>query len=755
MKIMNNPDAEYPPMRSNLLLVLSLSLLAGCATFKELQPKPELSPAERGYIELKNDKEDFQVDQGKQYFVRFPRPLKDNFALVVKTNAKWYLATYLTRTFDDGKGPIVRITDEAPREDSSSVYAIDPSSGMYFWVIDTVRQDVRLHMQYRYVPRWRYTFENDYVAFKQTLSTSLVDRSTYLSAPGATPIESVDYAKQLDYVGGRTAKLTAMNETLKQVASLFPPDIAAANDTAYQNYKSLRAAVEDEIQFQQNYAAALSIFQREKNAGGNTGTFLADASLYADFLRHHDRYPAPIVEKVKRAVMLRLNDAVPFYEQQLRNKKDVKAIVLDPPADPVQDLYAASGRDIPPAFASLRAFTDRFNLESASLQTATGKLKELHALLDRTVAPPPASFYATGEGSARDIRAAILPAQAASNDRYRGLEAASMLALELGKAGEQADDFQALFGTGSRISASIASRSWWAAESATRDLYLGKDGRTYASVERHRDKLVRWFEADIFSGVRNATRERLDAFVKLNETSYVNVPGLYADSAFQPAYALTFSAGGQAALTERKTQIDDYINRVRHFQFPEAAIRAIYADFSRDMNSPEGVDRARAVVDHGKEYKGADKQVASIVTECDPTAAKWIVRPKEYRRVFALPVTSNRKGVNDYMFRVRLQIPSDAQFPVFDINVKLPRELAEGAGREQWYDLITINDKPIKNEGRFRITSPTADNGYESQITPVQMDKEGRNILEVRFKKASFKVYEISTMAQVPIMKKN
>ena len=194
---------------------------------------------------------------------------------------------------------------------------------------------------------------------------------------------------------------------------------------------------------------------------------------------------------------------------------------------------------------------------------------------------------------------------------------------------------------------------------------------------------------------------------------------------------------------------------MRHFQFPEAAIRTIYGDFTRDMNVAEGVDRARAVVEHGKEYKGNDKQITSIVSECDPTAAKWIVHPKEYRRLFALPVTNNRKGTNDYMFRIRLQIPSDAQFPVFDINVKLPRELAEGAGREQWYDLITINGTPIKNEGRFRITSPTSDNGYESQITPVQMDKEGRNILEVRFKKSSYRVYEISAMAQVPIMKKN
>jgi hypothetical protein len=742
-------------MRSKLLLALSLSLLAGCATFKELQPKPELSPVERGYIELKNDKEDFQLDQGKQYFIRFPRPLKDNFALVLGTNAKWYLAAYLTRTFDDGKGPIVRIPDEAPAQDSSSVYAIDLSSGTYFWVIDSVRQDIGLHLRYRYVPRWRYTFENEYAGFKQTLAGNLADRSTYNSSPGAPGIESVDYAKELAFLAGRTPKLASMNEQLRKVADLFPPDIAAANDTAYQNYKALRASVEDELQFQQNYATALSVFQREKNAGNNTGAFLADASVYADFLLQHDKYPAAVVEKARKAIMIRLNDAVPFYEQQLRNKKDVKTIVLDPPLQPVQNLYAASGREIPPAFTALRSFVDRFNFEAAALQTATIRLKELHALVDKTVTPPAGSFYAGVEASARDIRAGIPPAQAAANERYRGLEAATLLALELGKAGEQADDFQGLFGAGSQISAAVAARSWWAAESKTRDMYVGKDGRTYASVERHRDKIVRWFESDIFTGVRNATRERLDAFVKLNESSFNDVPRLYADSAFQPVYTLTFSAGGQSALAERKNQIEDYINRVRHFQFPETAIRAIYADFTRDMNVPEGVDRARAVVEHGKEYKGADKQIASIVTECDPTAAKWVVRPKEYRRILALPVTSNRKGTNDYMFRIRLQIPSDAQFPVFDINVKLPKELAEGAGREQWYDLITINNTPIKNEGRFRITSPTADNGYESQITPVQMDKEGRNILEVRFKKASYRVYEISAMAQVPIMKKN
>jgi hypothetical protein len=143
------------------------------------------------------------------------------------------------------------------------------------------------------------------------------------------------------------------------------------------------------------------------------------------------------------------------------------------------------------------------------------------------------------------------------------------------------------------------------------------------------------------------------------------------------------------------------------------------------------------------------------VDECDPNIAKWIVRAKDYRRVLALPLTNNRQGSNEYLFRIGLKIPSEAQFPVFDINIKLPREVAEKASKEQWFTEMTINKTPIRNEGRYRITSPTPENNYESQITPVQMDKEGNNVLEVKFRYPGFRVFEVSAMAQVPIIRKN
>ena len=66
-----------------------------------------------------------------------------------------------------------------------------------------------------------------------------------------------------------------------------------------------------------------------------------------------------------------------------------------------------------------------------------------------------------------------------------------------------------------------------------------------------------------------------------------------------------------------------------------------------------------------------------------------------------------------------------------------------------------MNGKVLKNEGRFRIVAPAADNNYECQITPVQMTKDADNILEVKFKYPALKVFEVSAMAQKPIIKKN
>jgi hypothetical protein len=89
------------------------------------------------------------------------------------------------------------------------------------------------------------------------------------------------------------------------------------------------------------------------------------------------------------------------------------------------------------------------------------------------------------------------------------------------------------------------------------------------------------------------------------------------------------------------------------------------------------------------------------------------------------------------------------------VKVKLPMEIARQAGSKQWYKEITFNKKVLKNEGRFSISAPSADTNYEMQITPLQVNKTGNNVLEIVFDYDAFKVFEVSIMAQKPIIKKN
>ena len=56
-------------------------------------------------------------------------------------------------------------------------------------------------------------------------------------------------------------------------------------------------------------------------------------------------------------------------------------------------------------------------------------------------------------------------------------------------------------------------------------------------------------------------------------------------------------------------------------------------------------------------------------------------KPADYRRVFALPVTDRTRGKNKYVVRLNVDIPTEAAFPVYDVNIKLPKEVAERSNR--------------------------------------------------------------------------
>jgi hypothetical protein len=196
-----------------------------------------------------------------------------------------------------------------------------------------------------------------------------------------------------------------------------------------------------------------------------------------------------------------------------------------------------------------------------------------------------------------------------------------------------------------------------------------------------------------------------------------------------------------------------HLAKLKEDEFPAKAIKLLYDEFMKRPGD-KGVLKARAVVSHGKHYKGDNKEIKRRIHECDPYGPKWIVEPTKYRRVFALPITTN-KGENTYLARLNIRVETDAKFPVYDVNIKLPESVAKNAGSSQWYDKITLDKEPLKSEGRFTITTPTAANGFECQITPVRMKKDENNFLDIYFKHDALTVLPVSVMVQKPLIKKN
>lgn len=739
-------------MKSYAGVAVLLVMMTGCAAYKELQPDPEIVPVERGYIELKKGKDNFEIKEGKKYFLKVPAPPDDHFYLLIVTPSKRAIYSSFSSAFDNGAG--TPIPDEAKSDDSISVFAVDKKVPTFYWVIDTVRSDMMLALRGRYVPVWRYTFENKYSEFQQTLAGNAVDRSTYNSINLDFDVDGIDFEHEIPSVEERTSKIGAMRDELLRLENVFPPNIASSKDTAYEQYVAFKAKVDDELTFQGNYSAVLNLFKKEKDTRGNTAMFLDSASYFTGILMRRDRLPAGIMTKASHVLLRRLSNAFPYLDNEVRLKGDISRFVPVPSVADLSALYRACAELIPGETEAVLRVMSRFNEEVDSLQGAATKFEGLKAYSNVHSGPTTESFCSELASKAAEVRAAIPEPRAGRFARYGTYDCASRLSREILNAANRADDLRSIYETAGTVANQIASRSWASAEQRLRQLYESPGSSNSAEVLPQRTALVKALETDIFNGVKTESDQRVNAFISAHRMEFDKVAQLYADSAFRPVLQLSFSSGGPADLAAKRKQIDEYLDQIKYFRFPETSIKNIYAEFTRNM-SDRGVEKARAIVTHGNFYKGTDKQVKGLIAECDVDVAKWIVKPKEYRKLFALPITDNAQGVNDYMFRIALKIPSEAEFPVFDVNIKLPQEIAGKSGSEQWYESITIDKKPIKNEGRFRITSPTVENNYEALITPVQMDKAGRNILEVRFKSRGFRVFEVSVMAQVPIIRKN
>lgn len=731
-----------------------LLFLSGCAAYKELSPDPPVIPAERGYIEIKNKSDNFLLERDKKYYMEFPAPPGDNFFLVLRTNIKPILTSYLASSFSDGAPVSARVPDEMPKSDSLYVFKVERAGHSYYWLIDAIQNDAELTLRYRYVPRWRFTFEQRYSTLRDMLTSNRTDPTFYNSIGPGTTFDAINVPQELSAVERRLGHIKDGQSEMQGLAQLFPPNIASTHDTAYDNYLLLKSDLADEQMLQENYARVLRVVDKVNESRGNTGAFLSAAPTFLDFLNNKEHQRRPVVDRISSMLSGPLAGAGDYYDGMLRAKTEDSKFSPTPPMDNALDLYKALSVPPSPTLVSVVGFVERFNMERSALSGVESKLSDMEKLTQKEASWASGDLYKDLLARLATARAG-LPQSTLGQFEGRGQYAcARALTADIDRTSAKITALQDLYQQASGLLADIDARSWASAERRDQALALTPSFGSVPTALAQQRAIVKQLDGEIFTRVKRATEQRTDAFVLRNSTAIDNINLLYQDSAFMPVYDLKFCSGGEDQLRLRKKQITDYLNDARHVRFPGTAIKTLYAEFIRAPGN-RGVDHARAITQHGREYTGTDNQITGMVSECDVETPKWIVRPKEYRKVYALPTTSNPHGDNEYMFRVRLQIPTEAEFPVYDVHVKLPSEIAEKAGGGAWYRSITIDKVPIKNEGRFRITAPTKDNNYESLITPVQMDREGKHILEIRFSYPGYRVFEVSALAQVPIIRKN
>jgi hypothetical protein len=789
------------------LAVTGLIMLS-CAPYAQLKPKPELSPAEQGYIQLKNDKKDFELKKEKKYVVMFPAPSEDNFYLVLNVPSKKKMNSFFSASYAENKTPGQKIKDETLWPDSLSVYAVHTKSPAYYWFLETGAQDFVLTMKYRYTPQWRFKFETKATEYNAILARNVVDRSAYKGIGTTTQIDGLNFSMAIDTIKRHEAALETVYKELLAIESIFPSRIVNSTDPAYQNYKKLRANLEDEMNFQKAYLAALDFFSKEKATRGNPEDFLAKTNDFISYFGQKNILAPNVANESQRVLKNRLDEVMPFLAMKMSGKEDAT------PFDPalyhtgslasLVTLHEKADIPVPQDLTQMTKYVTDFDSKAKTLAALKDSVERIGKYVKDGPQFPNDDFFKGVVARMTAVQNALPAKIDEQYGKHATSKSAQALNAELAKLAtfvsqrlaesRQAEvlvqqvnilktqgDFRAMEGLlvqakqlgflldkyrdldkmcveqqAKGIKTSLAATSWQQAEAGLRALHGDQNFLNYQGILPLKEAAVRDLEDSLYTTIERVTRNRVNKFCEEKVTVLENVDSLYSDSVFFPVYDVTFSSGSKNHLAEKKAQLIADLAKMKDFEFPAKAIKLCYEQF---IKNPEenGVLKARAVVTHGNHYKGDDKDLKIRIAECNPMSAKWISKPKEYRRVFALPVTDNRNrgGKNKYYIRLNVNIETDAQFPVYDVNIKLPKEIAQNAAATQWYDAISCNKTLLKNEGRFSIGAPTAANDWECQITPVQMNKDKGNILEVNFTYPAFKPFTVSVMVQKPIIKKN
>jgi hypothetical protein len=794
-------------MKNRIILLCILALLAvSCAPYHQLRPKVELSNAEQGYLELKKEKKEFELNKNTQYFVAFPAPREDNFYLVLNISEKNKFTSYFSNSLKNKKIVGPKIADESPQPESLSVYAMDTKSPVYYWLTDKIPQKLTLKLKYRYVPQWRFKFETKHAEYNKIFKENIVDRGAYKGIGSTTKLDGFDYALVIDTVSRHLKELEKVYNELLAIESIFPKSILNSQDRAYLVYKTLRSALEEEMNFQKTYCTVLEFFKKETALVGNPAGLFGWLDSFIAYFSHKEIL-SPEVQKVSQsAIRDRLAEALPFLVSTVSGNPD--AVVFDPARyytnsfDRLKTLYEKAELPVPAQLSDLARFVGDFNAKCTALAAVHDTFTAIAKSVRECAPLPPDDFFrgiVSRESSAQNALPKPVDASYGQFQNYKCSAAlnqkiskgnaeisamlgqyqeAAALVPHLNVLKEQKDystmlglliqkrnldflldkykevDRMSLDEQSGRVRSALQQNAWKLAESGLKTLHADENYLNATGMIPLKESVVRDLEDSLYTGIDHVSRKRVNTFLEDKIGTLENVDSLYTDSVFLPAYDVTFSSGSKRELLQKKAKLVADLAAMKANEFPARAVKLLYEEF---IKNPEdnGVLKARAIVTHGNHYKGEDKEIKLRLSECNPLLPKWIVKPKEYRRVFALPITDKTHGRNKYVVRLNVNIPTEAMFPVYDVNIKLPKEIAQNAAAAQWYDEIKLNKILLKNEGRFTITAPSASNDYECQITPVQMNKDQSNILEISFTAAAFKPFNISVMVQKPIIKKN
>jgi hypothetical protein len=761
-----------------------------------LEPSPPVIAKELEFKHLGDDGEYFEVDAGKKYFVQFPKTLENEFYLVLKIESDPDLEHIFTYDFNDDEKSFDQVKNESERI-GEYAYDIPTSKNFYFFVITNVKKDVPLRMQYRYVPKWRYKFEVGHNNLQKELEENTSQRKVFDSFGIDFDSKNFAYASEL---GKLEKSLTLLKNNLKKlekISSVLPKNINP-NDKAFIAYNELTKLYTEEITFQEKYYFALKNYS-DLRPGASSDEFLTNLKSHVElFSTRQENYTSETIVESKKLTNQKLNQLVKEFNNNLRNRASAEKITWD--TEGLMELASLTGG---PAnkFMKLNELKYTNNYIIDELESIKSDISTISNQVNENILWPSNQYYSSKLNKLSIPERKLRKVDYSALNAYKNYGFVKKLDSELARLNstlrrlkselisyqavvkevnsfKETDDYKSIIRliqrkrNLSRLRAHCADvdkkslnfqtqtvrnfmveGNWGSAENDIHSLFEDKTFLNLNSVFVEKNERVGQLETELMNEISQASKERAKKFSEENKLVHQNISALYKNPAFLPVHSANFVSVKRSLLAKQFKNLKNSLNKIKTIEFPENSVNSLFQMLSKNKNQT-AVFQARAILEHGKFYKGKNRKVWFKISEANTKEAKRITKPAQWRNLFVMPINSSKKDMNTYVFRLNVQIPSNSKFPVYDVNVKLAKEIGEEASFRKWYKSIKMKGDEIKNEGRYTISSPDPKDNYKMQVTPVQAIRGENNIFEITFTHSDFKVFEISVMLQRPLIKK-